>query len=131
MSIFSKFEFLPTEWDTLKKTIQTTTTTPEGEEVTSWNNCAVHEIGFICQEWDNTGEFPTCKVQSDKWAVDILFYGEQPEAFNPSQVWPNPCGVHIFAGWAEQYAKDFCEANPEAEYCKVPDPIDHLTDGQS
>jgi hypothetical protein len=117
MSIFSKFEFLPSEWEALKPTIQI----PNEQGEPSWNNCAVHEIGFICKEWDNTGEFSTCKVQSDKWAVDILWYGEQPEAFNPSQVWPTPCGVHVFSGYEAQYAKDFCAKFPDSPYCVIPE----------
>jgi len=46
MKTFHKFEFTPTEWATLQKDIQQTTTTPEGE-VTTWKDCAVVELGFI------------------------------------------------------------------------------------
>lgn len=133
--MFRKHEFTPTAWATLKKQIEVTTTNPDGESVTTWDASkviAVHEIGHICTKWGEDAEgMPVCEVESPMYAVDILWVSDMPSDFASAVVWPNPCGVHIFAGWAEAYAKDFCEANPEAEFCKVPDSIDPLTDGQS
>jgi len=122
MKKFSKFEFLPADWEKLKKDIQQTTTTPSGETVTSWKDCAVVEIGFICLEWGTEDDKPVCVKQSDKWAVDILFYSEPPASFAPFEVFPKPCGVHTFSGDDSLYLKTFCEKYPESEYCKLPEP---------
>jgi hypothetical protein len=119
---FSKFEFTPNEWATLQKDIQQTTTTPEGE-VTTWKDCAVVEIGFICLEWGTEDDKPVCTKQSDKWAVDILFYSEPPASFAPFEVFPNPCGVHTFSGDDSLYLKTFCAKYPDSPYCIVPDPV--------
>ena len=122
MKSFHKFEFLPADWEKLKKDIQQTTTTPSGETVTTWKDCAVVEIGFICLEWGTQDDKPVCVKQSDKWAVDILFYSEPPASFAPFEVFPKPCGVHTFSGDDSLYLKTFCEKYPESEYCKIPEP---------
>ena len=122
MKQFSKFEFTPTEWATLQKDIQQTTTTPEGE-VTTWKDCAVVEIGFICLEWGQVDDKPVCTKQSDKWAVDILFYSEPPASFAPFEVFPKPCGVHTFSGDDSLYLKGYCAKFPESDYCKLPEPV--------
>jgi hypothetical protein len=117
---FQKFEFTPTEWATLQKDIQQTTTTPSGETTTTWKDCAVVEIGFICLETNEEGE---CTKQSDKWAVDILFYSKPPASFAPFEVFPNPCGVHTFSGDDSLYLKTFCAKYPDSPYCTIPEPI--------
>jgi hypothetical protein len=114
MKTFHKYEFTPSEWATLQKDIQQTT-----DDTTSWKDCAVVEIGFICLEKNEQGE---CITQSDKWAVDILFYAEPPASFAPFEVFPKPCGVHTFSGDDSLYLKTFCEKYPESEYCKLPEP---------
>ena len=45
--IFNKYEFTPTEWATLRKLIEQTTTNPDGGETTTFVNCAVVELGFL------------------------------------------------------------------------------------
>jgi hypothetical protein len=120
---FLKFEFTPTEWATLRKLIETTTTTPDGSKVQSWVDCAVVEIGFICLEWGQVDDKPVCTKQSDKWAVDILFYAEVPKEFEPFAVYPNPCGVHTFSGDDSLYLKGYCAKFPESDYCKLPEPV--------
>ena len=123
--IFNKFEFTPTEWATLQKDIQQTTTTPDGGEQTTWVNCAVVEIGFIVitpAVMDGM-KVKTPAVLSDKWAVDILFYAEVPVEFAPFEVFPNPCGVHTFSGDDSLYLKTFCNKFPDSPYCQVPEPI--------
>jgi hypothetical protein len=122
MKSFRKFEFLPADWEKLKKDIQQTTTTPSGE-VTTWKDCAVVELGFICLEWGQVDDKPVCTKQSDKWAVDILFYAEVPTEFEPFAVYPNPCGVHTFSGDESLYLKSFCAKFPESDYCKLPEPV--------
>ena len=123
---FQKFEFTPSEWATLQKDIQQTTITPSGETVTTWKDCAVVEIGFICLEWGQVDDKPVCVEQSDKWAVDILFYSEPPASFAPFEVFPKPCGVHTFSGDDSLYLKTFCEKYPDSEYCVIPKPNETL-----
>jgi hypothetical protein len=122
---FQKFEFTPTEWATLQKDIQQTTTTPDGETVTTWKDCAVVEIGFIVitPAVMNGMEVVTPAVLSDKWAVDILFYSEPPASFAPFEVFPKPCGVHTFSGDDSLYLKTFCAKYPDSPYCVIPEPI--------
>jgi hypothetical protein len=122
MKTFLKFEFTPTQWATLRKLIETTTTTPDGEQ-TSWKDCAVVEIGFICLEWGQVDDKPVCTKQSDKWAVDILFYTEPPAEFTPFEVWPPPMGIHTFSGDDNLYLVGFCAKFPDSPYCIVPDPV--------
>ena len=125
MKSFRKFEFLPADWEKLKKDIQQTTTTPEGE-VTTWKDCAVVEIGFICLEWGQVDDKPVCTKQSDKWAVDILFYSEPPASFAPFEVFPKPCGVHTFSGDDSLYLKGYCAKFPDSPYCVIPTPNEQI-----
>jgi len=124
MKSFHKFEFLPADWEKLKKDIQQTTTTPDGEQ-TSWKDCAVVELGFIVitPAVVDGMEVKTPAVLSDKWAVDILFYAEVPKEFEPYAVYPNPCGVHTFSGDESLYLKTFCAKFPDSPYCIVPEPL--------
>ena len=124
-----KYAFSTSQWATAKAKIETTTTNPEGESVTTWDASkviAVVELGHLCTQWGTDAEGNrVCEVESPMYAVDIL-WTDQPAttSFSSFVVWPEPCGVHIFAGWAEQYAKDYCEANPSAAYCQPPAPIE-------
>ena len=121
---FLKYEFTPTEWATLRKLIEQTTLTPTGDEVTSWVNCAVVELGFlpITPAVIKDMEVITPAVLSEKWAVDILFYGEPPAEFTPFEVYPEPMGIHTFSGDDSLYLKGFCAKFPESDYCKLPEP---------
>ena len=123
MKSFRKYEFTPTEWATLQKDIQQTIITPSGETVTSWKDCAVVEIGFICLEWGTEDDKPVCAKQSDKWAVDILFYAEPPASFAPFEVWPPPMGIHTFSGDDNLYLVGYCAKFPDSPYCVIPDPV--------
>jgi hypothetical protein len=120
---YKKYEFTPTQWATAKAKIETTATDPEGETYTTWDSSkviAVVELGFLCTEHNEEGE---CIKTSPKYAVDIL-WTDQPAttSFASYVVWPDPCGVHVFAGWEAAYAADYCVANPEAAYCQPPVP---------
>ena len=124
MNIFNKYEFTPIQWAALRKLIEQTSTTPEGE-TTNWVNCAVVEIGFIVitpAVMDGM-DIVTPAVLSDKWAVDILFYSEPPIEFKPFLVYPYPCGVHTFSGDESLYLKTYCMKFPESDYCVIPEPI--------
>ena len=125
MKTFLKFEFAPTEWATLRKLIETTTTNPDGEPVTSFVNCAVVELGFlpITPAVYDGMELKTPAVLSDKWAVDILFYTEPPAEFAPFEVYPNPMGIHTFCGDDNLYLQAYCKKFPDSPYCVIPDPV--------
>ena len=114
MKTFRKFEFTPTEWATLQKDIQQTTTTPSGETVTSWKDCSVVELGFLTITPAVIEDMKVIEpaVLSDKWAVDILFYSELPASFAKYEVWPESA-VHTFAGQEALYMENF--------YTKFPD----------
>ena len=121
---FLKYEFTPTQWATAKAKIQVT---PEEGEPT-WDSAkvvAVVELGHLCTKWGTDAEGnPVCEVESPMYAVDILWTAEPLVDFNANVVWPDPCGVHVFAGWEAAYAADYCAANPDAEYCKPPAPVE-------
>jgi len=125
---FLKYEFTPSQWATAKAKIEITTTNPEGESVTTWDASkviAVVELGHLCTQWGTDAEGNrVCEVESPKYAVDILWV-DQPAttSFASYVVWPEPCGVHVFAGWEAQYALDYCAANPSAAYCQPPQPL--------
>ena len=125
---FLKFEFTPTEWATLRKLIEQTTTNPDGEPVTSFVDCAVVELGFlpITPAVYDGMELKTPAVLSEKWAVDILFYTEPPAEFTPFEVWPTPCGIHTFSGDDSLYLKGYCEKFPDSPYCVIPTPNEQI-----
>jgi hypothetical protein len=117
---FLKYEFTPTQWATAKAKIQVT---EEGEP--TWDATkvvAVVELGHLCTQWGTDAEGnQVCEVTSPKYAVDIL-WTDQPltTSFASYVVWPDPCGIHVFAGWEQAYAEEYCVANPE--YCQPPVP---------
>ena len=125
---FAKFEFTPAEWATLRKLIETTTTNPDGEAVTSFVDCAVVELGFlpITPAVYDGMEVVTPAVLSEKWAVDILFYTEPPAEFTPFEVWPPPMGIHTFSGDDSLYLKGYCEKFPDSPYCVIPTPNEQI-----
>jgi len=43
------------------------------------------------------------------WCVDVLWEGDEPKNWTKDQTWPEPVGIHTFAGWDEQYAADYNE----------------------
>ena len=119
---FAKYEFTPTEWATLRKLIEQTTTNPDGGETTSFVDCAVVELGFlpITPAVYDGMEVVTPAVLSDKWAVDILFYSEVPKEFDAFAVYPPPMGIHTFSGDDSLYLKSYCEKFPDSPYCVIP-----------
>jgi len=108
---FLKFEFLnEAEWLTIRESLYV-------EDVLIPEVVAIHEIGNICLATNEEGE---CIDLSTKYAVDMLLAVELDE-LAPFVVWPNPDGVHIFAGWSEAYTQEFCKVNPDSPYCVIPD----------
>lgn len=127
--LFRKFEFTPSDWEAKKKLIQLSGTTPQGEAYSYWNPdliVLVYEVGHICTEWgkDKEGN-QTCVKQSAKVAVDIVWVDEVLPAFVPYLVWPKPIGCSSMGYTLDtEYAKAYCVANPSAEYCQPPKPIE-------
>ena len=126
MATFLKYEFTDSQLKTALAKI--TTTNEEGE--TSYTDAviAVVELGKLVKTpavLDEDGKEVTPAVYATKNSVDIL-WADQPltTSFASYVVWPEPCGVHIFAGWEAEYAKAYCEANPNAAYCQPPAPIE-------
>ena len=119
MTTFKKYEFTDlAEWSTFQKKIQVKTTDTEGVDVYSYKDVAVVELGNICIAKDEEGE---CIDLATTWAVDILWFRTLLPSFKPFEVYPNPCGIHTFAGCEGEYLKSFCEVNPTSEYCVIPD----------
>jgi hypothetical protein len=125
---FLKFEFTPTEWATLRKLIEQTTTNPDGGETTTYKDCAVVELGFlpITPAVYDGMEVIKKAVLSKKWSVDILFYTEPPKEFTPFEVWPDPMGIHTFSGDDSLYLKGYCEKFPDSPYCVIPTPNEQI-----
>lgn len=114
--IFCKYEFEPTIWESLKQTIQKEIF----PEKYGWAGCSVVEIGRLCKEWgEDEQQRVVCKLQSDKISVDILWDSEIPEQFNQYEVFPDPCGIHSFAGLEDFYKQRFCQFNPNSTHCDV------------
>ena len=106
--IFKKYEFDTQEkWEEVRETLY------KDEQLIN-EVAAIHEIGHICFDYNEEGE---CTDLSTHYAVDILL-NEDLLRLNEFEVYPNPDGVHIFAGCSELYLKTFCEVNPESDYCK-------------
>jgi hypothetical protein len=106
--IFRKYEFDTKEkWEEVRETLY------KDEQLID-EIAAIHEIGYICFDYDEEGE---CTDLSTHYAVDILL-NEDLLRLNEFEVFPNPDGVHIFAGCSELYLKTFCDVNPESPYCK-------------
>lgn len=109
--IFKKYEFDDRDdWELVRDTLY-----KDGELIEQI--AAIHEIGQICYDYNEEGE---CTDLSTHYAVDMLL-NEDMMSLNQYEVYPNPDGVHIFAGCAELYLKTFCEVNPGSDYCKNED----------
>ena len=120
---FLKYEFKnPTAWETAKAEIEIT----DAEGNVSYDPSkviAVHYIGNLCDKWGEDSEGnPVCEIESPMYAVDIIWAQDQPESFAPFIVWPEPCGIHIFAGWEGVYTQEYCAIHPD--YCNPPQPIE-------
>jgi hypothetical protein len=119
MNKYIKYEFTDlAKWSTFQKKIQVKSTDLEGNEVYTYKDVAVVELGNICIAKDEEGE---CIDLATTWAVDILWFRTLLPSFKPFEVYPNPCGIHTFAGCEGEYLKSFCEVNPTSEYCVIAD----------
>ena len=112
--IFKKYEFKnEEEWLTIRETLYKEV--EEGEKILIAEVAAIHEIGNICFAYNEEGE---CTDLSTMYAVDILWNVDLGNLVQ-YEVHPIPDGVHIFAGTAELYLKEFCLVNPTSPYCQT------------
>ena len=123
---FLKYEFTATQYKAAMDKI--TQTDEEGNTSYTDAVAAVVDLGKLVKTpatFDEEGNELTPATYASKISVDIL-WADQPltTSFASYVVWPEPCGVHTFAGWERQYALDYCEANPNAAYCQPPAPIE-------
>ena len=114
--IFLKYEFTDEQWATIKPTLYNTD--EEGNKTLIPEINAIVEIGHICNAYNEEGE---CTDLSTMYAVDMLL-NEPLDSLADYVVWPNPDGVHIFAGWSAAYTKEFCKINPDSPFCVIPEP---------
>jgi hypothetical protein len=119
--IFNKYEFTDEDtWKEVKETLYTSTAgggvlkRVERSVISEVNS--IVEIGHICFAYDEEGE---CTDLSPMYAVDMLL-NEQVDSLDDYIVYPDPLGVHSFAGDESLYLKGFCLANPESPYCITP-----------
>ena len=106
---FRKYEFTPSQWSSNSKKIQQTISI-DNETSTSWVDCHVVELGklfTVPPTFDEEGNVLTPGTMSDKHSVDILWNNEPHPDFLQFEVWPEPCGIHVFAGWEQAYADDY------------------------
>jgi hypothetical protein len=90
----------------------------EGEERGLINGIAVVEIGdrvVTPAELSEDGEtITTPAVMKGTHAVDILWQTVEPiEAITAYVVYPNPCGIHTFAGLDHLYENEYYTKFPE------------------
>ncbi len=123
METFRKYVYASKEaWETQKALI--VQTDEEGNESYNQSVVMVVELGHLVETpavLDEDGEVVSEAVLSTDYCVDILWRSEPHEDFVPT--WITPIGIHTFGSkHAAEYAKAYCEANPEAEYCNPPAP---------
>jgi len=106
---FRKYEFTPSQWSTNSKKIQQTYSIDD-ETSTSWVDCHVVELGTLFTTpptLDEGGIVVNPGVISSKYSVDILWNNEPHPDFLQYEVWPEPCGVHTFAGLENLYLEGY------------------------
>lgn len=122
--IFKKYEFTDKQWETIRPTLYSED--EEGNETLIPGINAIVEIGHICKAWSE-GEEPVCTDLSTMYAVDMLL-NEPVDSLDAYIVWPNPVGVHTFAGDDSLYLKAYCIKYPESEYCVIPESDEDLAE---
>lgn len=109
---FLKYEFTDKEqFDSLIKEHLT------HDDETLFNGFAFVEVGYITLEpaiFNEEGEVVKEAVLSPSYAVDMLWQTIEPlEGFEPFEVYPDPCGVHTFAGLEYLYELEYYNKFPE------------------
>jgi hypothetical protein len=113
--IFKKYEFTDEQWATIRPTLYNED--EEGNETLIAAIKAIVEIGHICKAFDGKGE---CTDLSTMYSVDMLL-NEDVKSLEDYEVYPDPLGVHTFAGNDSLYLQSYCKMFPESEYCVIPE----------
>jgi hypothetical protein len=122
--IFKKYEFTDKQWETIRPTLYNKD--EEGNETLIPELNSIVEIGFICKAWSG-GEEPECTDLSTMYSVDMLLNVEV-ESLEKYEVWPDPVGVHTFAGDDSLYLKAYCKMFPESVFCLIPESDEDLAE---
>jgi hypothetical protein len=111
--VFAKYEFTQAQWDKIKTKIQATSTI--GEEETTYFTENVVELGQLVLTPAVIEDMQVIEeaILSDKYSVDILWKEEPLTDFNKYEIYPDPCGVHTFAGLEGLYAERYYTKYPE------------------
>ena len=120
--IFKKYEFTDSQWATIRPTLYNED--EEGNETLIPAINSVVEIGHICRAWSEAEE-PECTDLSTMYSVDMLL-NEDVESLEGYEVYPDPTGVHTFAGDDSLYLQSYCKMFPESEYCVIPESDEDL-----
>lgn len=112
--VFAKYEFTPAQWDKIKTKIQATSTDLEGNETTYFTENVV-ELGHLVITPAVVEDMEVVEeaILSDMFSVDILWSKEPLADFDAYEVFPEPCGVHTFAGLENAYAERYYSKYPE------------------
>jgi len=120
MATLRKYYFTPKQWATAKAKISRTYLDEDNNEQFYWDASyvlSVAELGHPVKTpatYDEEGNELTAAVMDTKVCVDIIWAGEPLKtSFTSYEVWPDPCGQHIFAGWESAYTDEL--------YTKYPD----------
>ena len=92
---FAKYAFPEGVWEQLKKTIQ---------DQDQYIDCAVVELGHLCKRFDDENN---CVERCPLYAVDVLWLKDIPKEFNQYEVFPQPGGIHVFAGCEDMYLERY------------------------
>ena len=120
--IFKKYEFTDEQWETIRPTLYSED--EEGNQTLIPAINAIVEIGHICSAFDEEG---SCTDLSTMYSVDMLL-NEDVESLEDYEVYPDPVGVHTFAGDDSLYLKAYCEMFPDSEFCIIPDSNEDLAE---
>ena len=104
---YRKYYFTAKQWATALAKIQLISDDSEPQ----WSDkvSAVYAWHPVKTEatYDEEGNVTTEAVIDTKWCVDIIWAGEPLKtSFTSYEVWPDPCGQHIFAGWESAYTDE-------------------------
>lgn len=112
--IFCKYEFTPEQWEVSKKEIQAIANGIDGQSSAHFTEHVV-ELGHlvITPAVIENMEVIEEAILSDMFSVDILWSKEPLASFDAYEVFPEPCGVHTFAGLENVYAERYYSKYPE------------------
>ena len=112
--IFCKYEFTPEQWEVSKKEIQAIANGIDGQSSAHFTEHVV-ELGHLVITPAVVKDMKVIEeaILSDMFSVDILWSKEPLASFDAYEVFPEPCGVHTFAGLENVYAERYYSKYPE------------------